>query len=105
MRQHAGQILACDSFTVETVCLTRLYVLFFMETRSRKSTWPASRPIRMSTPGPRDRVDANAFTPHAARQVEHAERLAGQVADATPFVPGMASIVTCCPPFSVWPVR
>jgi putative transposase len=35
VRQHAEQILACDFFTVETVWLTRLYVLFFAATRGR----------------------------------------------------------------------
>jgi len=29
-------MLACDSFTVDTVCLRRLYVLFFIELDTRK---------------------------------------------------------------------
>jgi putative transposase len=59
VRQHADQILSCDFFTVDTVWLTRLYVLFFIElgsrrvhladctytragsgSRSRRGTWP-----------------------------------------------------------------
>src|SRR5262249_5570746 len=36
VRQHAAQILACDFFTVETVWLQRLHVLFFIELASRK---------------------------------------------------------------------
>jgi putative transposase len=35
VRQHADQILAVDFFTVETVWLQRLYVLFFLEIGSR----------------------------------------------------------------------
>jgi len=35
VRQHAEQMLACDFFTVETVWLQRLHVLFFMEVGSR----------------------------------------------------------------------
>ena len=35
VRQHADQILAADFFTVDTVWLTRLYVLFFAATRGR----------------------------------------------------------------------
>ena len=36
VRQHADQILATDFFTVDTVWLTRLYVLFFEEVGSRR---------------------------------------------------------------------
>jgi transposase InsO family protein len=36
VRQHAAQMLACDFFTVETVWLQRLYVLFFIEIAGRK---------------------------------------------------------------------
>jgi putative transposase len=36
VRQHADQILATDFFTVDTVWLTRLYVLFFVEVGSRR---------------------------------------------------------------------
>ncbi len=36
VRQHADQLLAVDFFTVETVWLSRLYVLFFIEVGSRK---------------------------------------------------------------------
>ena len=36
VRQHAEQMLACDFFTVDTVMLTRLYVLFFLEIGSRR---------------------------------------------------------------------
>ena len=35
VRQHAEQILAVDFFTVETVWLQRLHVLFFLEIGSR----------------------------------------------------------------------
>jgi putative transposase len=36
MRQHCQQLLACDFFTVETLRLQTLYVLFFIEIGSRR---------------------------------------------------------------------
>jgi putative transposase len=36
LRSHADSILACDFFTVETVRLKRLYVLFFIELQTRR---------------------------------------------------------------------
>ena len=36
MRHYRGQILACDFFTVETLFLKTLYVLFFIEVGSRR---------------------------------------------------------------------
>ncbi len=36
VRQHADLLLAVDFFTVDTVWLTRLYVLFFIEVGSRR---------------------------------------------------------------------
>ena len=36
MRQHQQQLLACDFFTVETVYLKALYVLFFIEIGTRR---------------------------------------------------------------------
>jgi hypothetical protein len=36
LRQQATSILACDFFTVETVWLKTLYVLFFIELGSRR---------------------------------------------------------------------
>jgi hypothetical protein len=36
LRQQAASMLECDFFTVETVALRRLYVLFFIELRSRR---------------------------------------------------------------------
>src|SRR4029453_17076576 len=36
LRQQAASILACDFFTVETVWLKTLYVLFFIELNSRR---------------------------------------------------------------------
>jgi len=36
LRSHAASIIACDFFTVETLWLGRLYVLFFIELRTRR---------------------------------------------------------------------
>jgi hypothetical protein len=36
LRQQAAEIIACDFFTVDTVWLRRLYVLFFIELESRQ---------------------------------------------------------------------
>ena len=36
LRTHADSIIACDFFTVETLWLGRLYVLFFLELGSRR---------------------------------------------------------------------
>ena len=36
VRQHADQILAVDFFVVDTVWLTQLYVLFWIEVGSRR---------------------------------------------------------------------
>jgi putative transposase len=36
LRAHAHSIIACDYFTVETLWLGRLYVLFFLELGTRR---------------------------------------------------------------------
>ena len=41
VRAHARTILATDFFTVDTVFLKCLYVPFFIEVDTRRSTWPA----------------------------------------------------------------
>jgi putative transposase len=42
LRQHAASTLACDFFTVETVALQRLYVLFFISLATRRLEYIAS---------------------------------------------------------------
>jgi putative transposase len=36
IRQQAASVIACDFFTIETVSLRRIYVLFFIELQSRR---------------------------------------------------------------------
>jgi putative transposase len=36
LRAHAASIMACDFFTVETLCLGRMHVLFFIELGTRR---------------------------------------------------------------------
>ena len=36
LRRHQDQVLACDFFTVETLCLKTLHVLFFLEVGTRR---------------------------------------------------------------------
>jgi putative transposase len=36
LRRHRDQLLACDSFTVETLCLKTVWVLFFIELGTRR---------------------------------------------------------------------
>jgi putative transposase len=42
LRQHSATMLACDFFTVETVWLTRIYVLFFVSLERRRVEFVAS---------------------------------------------------------------
>jgi putative transposase len=42
LRQHGNSILACDLFTVDTVWLRRLYVLFFVSIGTRRVEYVAS---------------------------------------------------------------
>jgi putative transposase len=60
LRAQAQSMIACDFFTVETLWLGRLYVLFFIELGSRgvhlagctanpSGTWAANKPA--SSPG------------------------------------------------------
>jgi hypothetical protein len=42
LRQHSATMLACDFFTVETVWLTRIFVLFFVSLECRRVEFVAS---------------------------------------------------------------
>ena len=46
LRVRASSMLACDSFTVDTVLLRRLYVLFFIQLDSRQVYMLGSRNTR-----------------------------------------------------------
>jgi hypothetical protein len=43
LRRHQDQILACDFFTIETLLLKALYVLFFIELGTRRLLTPNDR--------------------------------------------------------------
>ena len=47
LRAHAASIIACDFFTVETLWLGRLYVLFFIEIDTRRVHLAGCSAIRM----------------------------------------------------------
>jgi hypothetical protein len=66
LRTHAASMIACDFFTVETLWLGRLYVLFFMELGTRRvhlagcSTnpdrgWTTEQARQLATAAPMDR--------------------------------------------------
>jgi putative transposase len=58
LRQQAASLIACDFFTVETVFLQRLYVLFFIELKTR-----------------RVHLGGCTTNPHGARAVQQARNL------------------------------
>ena len=45
-------MLACDFFTVDTVLLRRLYVLFFLEVDTRRVTSPGLPPTQWGNGSP-----------------------------------------------------
>jgi hypothetical protein len=51
MRSQASSIIACDLFTVESVKLTTLHVLFFIELHTLGCSSEASRTGRRISPG------------------------------------------------------
>jgi putative transposase len=52
LRQQAAGIMACDFFTVDTVWLKRLYVLFFIEVDTRRVHLGGVMPIPMAAGSP-----------------------------------------------------
>jgi putative transposase len=61
VRQHAGTMLACDFFTVDTVLLRRLYVLVFICVRTRRIEYVACTG-NPTAPGCSGRLDTFAWT-------------------------------------------
>jgi hypothetical protein len=62
LRQQAAEIVACDFFTVDTVWLRRLYVLFFIELDTRRvhlAGVTANPNSAWVTPGPRRSLDSS----------------------------------------------
>jgi hypothetical protein len=57
VRIHRRNLLAVDFFTVETIWLMRLYVRFFIELGSRRTS-PAARRRRLR-PGSRNRLGSS----------------------------------------------
>jgi uncharacterized membrane protein len=47
LRQQAATMLACDFLTVETVWLTRIYVLFFVSLERRRVEFVGAHAIQM----------------------------------------------------------
>jgi putative transposase len=60
--RQATSLLACDFFTVETVTLRRLYVLFFIELGSGASTSPAARQTHQEPGSPNRRATSVSAT-------------------------------------------
>jgi hypothetical protein len=86
VRHHADQILATDFFTVDTVWLTRLYVLFFVEVgsrrvhlagstytptaewgSSRRATWPGSSKTALRGRSSCSAIGTRSSRPHSTR--------------------------------------
>jgi putative transposase len=72
LRAHAAALLACDFFTVETVRLQTLYVLFFLEVHPRRVFMTGSAACSTSTNvPPRERLDFRTPQPHSTRSYSY----------------------------------